>query len=269
MSWPKVWPPHIHRLTAGGAGGLQGLPSGPSFLPSRGQCSADSEEPGECVSGNTGDSRLIGERGGRGRSSVLLGGSVEHESKEERTGEGPLWVLAAELLGDSRWGRSCVRQNGTRRGPLGSVSTENLSLGLRGRGTTPSVPGRHGVFDVYCRDVSRVYNCRGTVLGGGVSLVSVNTQVGLSVHRDQWKRQPKPRKPSAFAGSVIAALLVTGTPAPGVWPRIESFERRVGEESASGSHQLQEDSAYYLGCLRNLAQVPGTIDQKSEFRNWV
>lgn len=39
-------------------------------------------------------------------------------------------------------------------------------------------------------------------------------------------------------GSVISALLVTVTPAPGAWPGIESFETGVGEESASGSHQL-------------------------------
>lgn len=59
---------------------------------------------------------------------------------------------------------------------------------------------------------------------------------------------------------------MTVTPAPGAWPEMQSFETGLGEESASGSHGLLEDSAYYLGSLRNLAQVPSTIDQETKFR---
>lgn len=57
-----------------------------SFLPG---FSAGSEEPWECVSGNTGDFGLMGERGGRSNGYIQLGGSVESESREGRTGEGP------------------------------------------------------------------------------------------------------------------------------------------------------------------------------------
>lgn len=141
---------------------------------------------------------------------------------------------------------------------IGSPAMESLSVELWGRGTPP-----HCLAAV----VSLMFSVQTFLLcttarvqfgGGGLSLQG---SPECSSRREE--KVICSRKASALTGpSHVCPAGDCHTPG---WRGMESFETGVGEESASSSSQRQENSAYHLGCLRNQAQVPSTIDRELNF----